>query len=233
MSRRQRLYLIICGMVLFAAAANAQSAARPGYDIEFIGPPLADPIMQHNKEQYVLYGCAYCHGLNLESRSEATDLLNSRLVGRDENANLIGPILRKGIPQTAKLSPMPQFSDLSEQQIGAISAYIHYARQQERYKEFTQAKDPAPGNSAAGKAYFDQNCITCHASVNGLAKNQDSAALRLQILRPKFTEAPKSFKVDALHDTKTAEARHRHLWLLENYSPDDVANLTTYLQSEK
>ena len=101
--------LVCCSVILAAGSAAAQSDARPGYDIKYIGPPMADPLMQHNKEMHVLYGCSYCHGLNLESRGEATDLLHSRLVGRDENANVIGALLRSGIPQTAKLSPMPQF----------------------------------------------------------------------------------------------------------------------------
>src|SRR5437016_5515978 len=167
--------LLFCGLIL-ASCAAAQSAARPGYDIDFIGPPLADPILQHSKETYVLFGCAYCHGLNLVSRGEATDLMHSALVGKDVNANLIGPLLRSGIPQTAKLSPMPQFSDLSDQQISAIATWIHYARQQGRYKELTEAKNLGPGNVAAGKAYFEQTCSSCHSTASDLtniAKKQD------------------------------------------------------------
>ena len=34
-------------------------------------------------------------------------------------------------------------------------------------------------------------------------------------------------------NTKTAAARQRHLWLLENYSTEDIANLTAYLQGMK
>ena len=234
MSHRQQLGMFFCGVILAASSAVAQSAVRPGYDIDYIGPPLADPILQHSKETYVLYGCSYCHGLNLEARGEATDLLHSRIVSRDENANVIGPLLRAGIPQTAKLSPMPQFSDLSDQQIAAIATWIHYARQQGRYKELTEAQDSGPGNAAAGKAYFEQTCSSCHSTASGLAgENHDPAALKAQILLPKFVSAPASFKVDQLQDTKTAAARQRHLRLLENYSTEDVANLMAYLQSVK
>jgi len=235
MSHRQ-LGLVCCSVILAAASAAAQSDARPGYDIKYIGPPMADPLMQHSKEMYVLYGCSYCHGLNLESRGEATDLLHSRLVGRDENANVIGPLLRSGIPQTAKLSPMPQFSDLSDTQIADIARWIHYARQQGRYAELTEAKDAGPGNAAAGKAYFEQNCTSCHATGSDLAsaaRKLDPATLRARLLRPKFVDAPRSMKVEELKDTKTAAARQRHLWLLENYSTEDVANLMAYLQGAK
>lgn len=236
MSHAQNFGLFLCGVTLAAGIAIAQTAARPGYDVAYIGPPLADPILQHSKEMYVLYGCSYCHGLHLESRGEATDLMHSRLVGRDENANVIGPLLRAGIPQTAKLSPMPQFSDLSDQQISAIATWIHYARQQGRYKELTEAKDLKPGDAAAGKAYFERACSSCHSTPDALARlanMQDPQAVRAQILRPAFLDAPASWRLDRLRDIKTAAARQRHLALLENYSADEVADLMAYLKSTK
>ena len=82
-----RILTSIC-MVAFAASIAAQSTpVHRSYDIEFLGAPLADPVLQHAKETFVLFGCAYCHGLNLVSRGEATDLMHSALVGRDENGN--------------------------------------------------------------------------------------------------------------------------------------------------
>jgi mono/diheme cytochrome c family protein len=230
MSHRQPLYLLFCGVILGAGSAAAQTPARPGYDINYIGPPMADPVMQHSKETYVLFGCSYCHGLYLVARGEATDLMHSRLVGGDENGNVIGPLLRRGIPQTAKLSPMPQFSDLSDQQIGDLVRWIHYARQQGRYKEVMEAKDAGPGNVAAGKTYFEQKCSSCHAT---LPKKYDAAALKAQILKPQALEAAPSWTLDRLNDAKTAAALQRHGALLENYSPGDVANLVAYLKSAK
>jgi mono/diheme cytochrome c family protein len=232
----QRLCLFFCGLLLIACSAAAQSTARPGYDINYIGPPMADPVLQHSKETYVLFGCAYCHGVYLVARGEATDLMHSRLVGKDENANLIGPLLRAGIPQTAKLSPMPQFSDLSDQQVADIARWIHYARQQGRVKELTEARDSGPVSATAGKAYFEQNCSSCHSTVGdlaSLAKADDSAALRARILRPKFLDTQASWKIDQRDDVKTAAARHRHGTLLENVSAEDVANLMAYLQNLK
>ena len=234
MSHRQNLYVLFCGVIL-AAIASAQATARPGYDINYIGPPMADPVMQHSKETYVLFGCSYCHGLYLVARGEATDLMHSRLVGSDENGNVIGPLLRRGIPQTAKLSPMPQFSDLSDAQIADLVRWIHYARQQGRFKEVMEAKDAGPGQAAAGKAYFEQKCSSCHATAGlaSIAKKYDAAALKAQILKPQALETAPSWKIDRLNDTKTAAARQRHGALLENYSGAEVANLIVYLQSMK
>src|SRR6476659_2870362 len=226
MSHRQ-LGLVCCSVILAAASAAAQSDARPGYDINYIGPRMADPILQHSKEMYVLYGCSYCHGLYLESRGEATDLMHSRLVGRDENGNRIGPLLRSGIPQTAKLSPMPQFSDLSDQQIAALATWIHYARQQGRYQELT-AEPVRTGDATAGKAYFERTCSMCHAvdrDLAGIARKYEAAALRAAILDPKGLKVERAFPSARLNETKLASAQQRHRALLENYSAEELANV--------
>ena len=230
MQPSQQFYWFFCGVILAGGSAAAQAPARPGYDINYIGPPMADPVMQHSKETYVLFGCSYCHGLYLTARGEATDLMHSRLVGSDENGNVIGPLLRKGIPQTAKLSPMPQFSDLSDGQIADLVRWIHYARQQGRYKEVMEAKDAGPANAAAGKTYFEQKCSSCHAT---LTKKYDAVALKAQILKPQALEAAPSWTIERLNDAKTLAARQRHGALLENYSAGDVANLVAYLQGVK
>ena len=187
--------------------------------------------MQQAKETYVVFGCAYCHGVTLTPRGEAADLMHSPLVGADTNGDTIAAILRAGIPRTAKLSPMPQFSDLSDRQLHDIARYIHYARQQGRYKEIVEAK-AAPGDSAAGSSYFAQNCASCHAAdLNGIGKKYDATAMRDRLLRPKSLVAPQVFTLDALNDNRMATGRQRHNFLLENLAPVEVANLVAYLQT--
>ena len=228
--------LLVPGCVLlFVASLSAQTATHRSYDTAFLGPPMADPVLQQAKETFVLFGCAYCHGLNLVSRGEATDLMHSALVGRDENGNLIGSLLRAGIPQTAKLSPMPQFSDLSDQQIAAIVTWIHYARRQGRYQELTAASVTL-GDAAAGKTYFDGACSSCHAidrDLAGIGSKYDPASLRAAILDPKGLKVDRSFTVDRLKDKKLTAAQQRHHALLENYSVNDVANVAAYLASSR
>ena len=228
--------LLVPGCVLlFAASLAAQTATHRSYDTAFLGTPIADPVVQHAKETFVLFGCAYCHGLNLVSRGEATDLMHSALVGSDENGNRIGPLLRAGIPQTAKLSPMPQFSDLRDRQVTAIATWVHYARRQGRYQELTAAS-VTPGDAAAGKTYFDRACSSCHAidrDLPGIGSKYDPAALRAAVLDPKGLKVELSFTVGRLKDTKLMAAQQRHHALLENYSVDDVANLVAYLVSAR
>lgn len=229
---RAALAVALSGALLAGAAVDAQSVARSDYDAGYLGAPLADPVLQHAKETYVVFGCAYCHGLNLTPRGEAADLRRSVIVGRDENANMIGPLLRAGIPQTSKLSPMPQFSDLSEQQIAGIARWIHYARQRARYEELTGAALPS-GDAAAGRAQFDQACAACHSvqkDLAGIGGRFASDALRTQILEPQGLHGASTLRIDQLRDTRINAGRDRHRALLENYAAADVANLVAYLQ---
>jgi mono/diheme cytochrome c family protein len=234
MTPRHRLIAwLVCAVVAAAGTMAAQSAARPGYDVEYLGPPLADPVLQHSKETYVLFGCAYCHGLDLTPRGEAADLRSSALVGGDRDASLIGPLLRAGIPQTAKLSPMPQFSDLSDQQIAAIARWLHYARQRARHKALSETPG-APGDASAGRVYFENACSSCHSTDRDLAaigRKHDQAALRQEILEPRGLSGQPSYQLERLRDARASEGRKRHQSLLENYSAESVANLVAYLAS--
>lgn len=233
-----RLFLFSLAILLFAGMAAAQDVNSQRGVINFAAPILPDPLLQHSKEIYILNGCVYCHGVDLLVRNgEAADLLHSKLVGQDENGNLIGPLLRAGIPQTPKLSPMPQFSDLSDSEIADIVRWVHYARQQGRYKEVMEAKETGLGDAAAGKAYFDQKCAACHSTETGLSKIGDKykpSELKAQMLRPKSLDAAKSWKVGQTNDdSKLNAGRSRHLALLENYTPADVNNLVAFLGNLK
>lgn len=124
-----RVAAIVAWVCLVAAVAGAQTRTAPEYDVTYIGPPLADPLLQDAKETYIVMGCAYCHGIDLVPRGEAADLRTSALVASDVNGNRIIPLLKAGVPRTLKLSPMPQYSDLSERQLAQIVRWIHHARQ--------------------------------------------------------------------------------------------------------
>src|SRR5215471_746866 len=227
-------FLAIAGALMMATGWG-QSVSKETYDFNYIGQPLADPVLQHSKETFVLFGCAYCHGLDLVSRGEATDLMHSALVGRDQNGNLIGTLLRAGIPQTAKLSPMPQFSDLSDNQIADIARWIHYARQQGRLKELTQ-EPLSGGDTAAGRVFFNETCSGCHSTERDLAHigaNHNAVALRASVIQPASLEAPASYQVEQLHEQRRQAGRDRHHVFLETCTSSEVANLVAYLQTLK
>jgi mono/diheme cytochrome c family protein len=236
MSGRYRTWAVACAFALTGASLTGQSppalsATRPAYDVGYIGPPLADPILQQAKETYVLFGCAYCHGVTLTPRGEAADLMRSPLVGADTNGDAISALLRAGVPRTTKLSPMPQFSDLSDRQLHDIARYIHWARQQRRYEELMALKTDG-GDPAAGRTYFAQQCASCHASdLDGIGQRYDAVTLRARLLRPTSLGTPRSFTIDAMNDSRVAIGRDRHDLWLENVLDATVANLLAYLRT--
>ena len=221
---------------VFAIAYHDSVNAIGDYDTAFLGIPLTDTVMQHNKEAYVIYGCAYCHGLNLKvANGEAGNLMTSAYVANDVDANMIGVILRTGVPKTLKISPMPQFSDLSEQNYRALAAYIHYTRAKENYKMLTKQTDK-PGNAAAGKTYFQANCASCHSGnkdLAGIGKKYDENALREQVLNPNQFRESKSAMMDSHNNTDLSASRAKHELILENYNAENVSNLVAYLQMLK
>jgi mono/diheme cytochrome c family protein len=217
-----------------ASRSHAQPAGqiREHYDAAYIGAPLADPVLQQSKETYVVFGCAYCHGVNLTPRGEAADLRTSRIVGRDVDGNLLGPLLRAGIPQTAKLSPMPQFSDLSARQIADLVRWMHYARQEARFSVLTGTAPPAGADAAAGRTLFDASCRGCHADEAALRtalSGVDAAAATRAILKPQALQTPRSWTEAALSDDRANMGRARHGALLENVTASEVANLRALL----
>ena len=237
MRTRHAVCLSLAGVYVWATAkvalaqAPAPPPARPAaaYDTAYLGAPLADPVMQHAKETFVLFGCAYCHGLALVPRGEAADLMHSARVGADVDGSILGPLLRVGIPQTAKLSPMPRFSDLSDRQIADLVRYIHYARQQGRLRELT-AGPVGDGSAPAGRELFSTYCATCHQAGRSLTKGRPATELRKAVLAPPTLQESLSFAVDRLQDSRRTEARHQHQRLLENLSFDQIADLLTFLR---
>lgn len=215
----QRVLLVIS--LCFVPAASAQQS-KPKVDAG--GPVAPTTTLERGRTVYVLSSCHFCHGIDLTGASMgAADLMHSPLVGADRNGNLIGSIVLAGLPnlQTA----MPKFADLTKDQIADLAGYVHYLRQQGRYKELVTAKLPA-GDAKAGETYFDGSggCSKCH-STTYLAtsmRKYDATTLRSRFLRP----GP-ALPADNVTPSAGEQA---HLRLLENYSPADVANALAYLE---
>lgn len=214
-----------------SAPAPAAPAPRPGYDLAYIGPPLADSVLQTSKETYVVMGCAYCHGMDLTPRGEAADLRRSPIVGGDVNGSLLIPLLRAGVPKTLKLSPMPNYADLSQKQLMDLVRWMHYGRQRARFRDLTTAPLPA-GDAAAGKTYFDANCASCHsaAEARAMAARHPGDALRAAVLEPPSLRAIPSYETSAWSDQRLGAARQRHGFLLENAEPQPLANVLAFLR---
>jgi cytochrome c oxidase cbb3-type subunit III len=219
-----RTPILLAILALSAAALVAQTA---GAKRDAGGFPTPTEQLERGRAVYVLSSCHFCHGIDLTGAAMgAADLMNVPLVGRDEGGNLIGPVVRKGLPNLQ--TSMPQYSDYTDQQISDLAAYIHYLRQQGRYRALSSLHDEGLGNAVAGREYFNgaAKCSSCHALDNdlkGIATKYDDARLRLRLLRPGPDNAVTGNSVSA--------GLTAHLKLLEIYSDADVRNLLTFLKT--
>ena len=102
----------------------------------------------------------------------------SPFVGADEDGNIIGPLVKAGLPnlQTA----MPSYAELTSEEIVDLARYIHFLRQQARFTELSRLADTAAGDRTAGEAYFNgaANCRSCHSVTGDLAASAGSTTRR-------------------------------------------------------
>jgi mono/diheme cytochrome c family protein len=188
----------------------------------FKAPTVA---LERGRAVYVLNHCHFCHGDDLtRATMGAANLSQSPLVGADQDGNMIGPLVKAGLPnlQTA----MPSYVELTSQEIVDLSRYIHYLRQQARFRELSRVADPPAGNRSAGETYFNGagNCRSCHSVTGdlvGIGRKYDASILRARVLRP-----GSSMPVEGVSPTAGQAA---HLKLLENYTAADVQDLVAYL----
>lgn len=216
--------LFVASLAGFACLAQTARGQGTKPKVDAGGPVAPTAALERGRTVYVLSSCHFCHGIDLTGASMgAADLMHDPLVGADRNGNLIGSIVLAGLPnlQTA----MPKFADLTKDQISDLAGYVHYLRQQGRYKELMAAKLPA-GDAKAGESYFNASggCSKCHSTADLAAsvRKLDANALRSRFLRP-GPAVP-------VENVAPSAGEQAHLRLLENYSPTGVANALAYLE---
>jgi mono/diheme cytochrome c family protein len=217
--RRPPPFLLLILTIFFSMGVAAAQANHPKTDAG--GPVAPTAALERGRAVYVLNSCHFCHGIDLTGAAMgAADLMHSSLVGADRNGDLIGKIVLAGLPnlQTA----MPKFADLTQQEISDLAAYIHYLRQQGRYKELMASSEANAGNPQAGEQYFNGSggCSKCHGDLPGIGKKYDAKTLRSRLLNP-GPATPES--------VTPSLGVQAHLKLLENYTPANVEDLLAYL----
>jgi mono/diheme cytochrome c family protein len=209
--------------VLATLAIGLRLEARQERDAGGFKAPTA--ALERGRAVYVLNHCHFCHGVDLTRASMgAANLSQSALVGTDDDGNMIGPLVKAGLPNLQ--TSMPSYSELTPPEIVDLARYIHFLRQQARFRELSRSADTPAGNRAAGETYFNGagNCRSCHSltgDLAGIARRYDAATLRARLLRP----GP----VTPSEGVSPTAAQAAHLKLLENYTAADVQNLLAYL----
>jgi len=135
--------------------------------------PLADAATLARGKGLYETACSACHGIDLRGGQQGgSNLLRSQTLLLDKAGELIGPVITGGRPNPPPGMPvMPPFS-LSPDDVKAISEYLHSVaalggRQGRPPEDDIVAPERVlVGDPAAGQAYFQANCSSCH-SVTG------------------------------------------------------------------
>jgi len=208
-------------------ATGLRVEARQERDAGGFKAPTA--ALERGRAVYVLNHCHFCHGVDLtQATMGAANLSQSPFVGADQDGNMIGPLVRAGLPnlQTA----MPSYSELTSEEIVDLARYIHFLRQQARFRVLSGLAGTAAGNRTAGETFFngEGNCRSCHSvagDLAGIGEKYDTATLRARLLRP-GPSMPRE-------DSSPTAGQAAHLKLLENYTAANVQDLVAYLGASR
>ncbi len=146
-------------------AAQATQAGRDGNRApDYPVRPPAPPEQVSHGQQVFQSNCSFCHGSDARGGEAGPNLVRDEVVLRDQNGELITPIVQNGIPAQG----MPRFG-LSAAEITDIAAWLHSQPLSDRGAPSTL--DILVGNAKEGEAYFNGagRCTQCHLATGDLA----------------------------------------------------------------
>ena len=124
--------------------------------------PTDTAAIARGKALYSL-NCSFCHGEDARGGEEAgPNLIRSDVLLRDQNGELLAPILQNG------RGAMPKFS-LTAAQTSDIATFIHSFGINSRDPARKKPPSIVVGDAKAGAAYFNSKCASCHAASGDLA----------------------------------------------------------------
>ena len=170
------------------AGGGARARGGRGSTREFLGLGAApDPAEAKKGEPLYKNNCASCHGENGRG-AQGPNLIRSVVVLHDENDEEIGAVIKNG-----RAGGMPPFPQLTPAEIHSISQFlkmqVELAANRGTYTQtYGDLRNKVTGDAAAGKAFFDGNCASCHSPTGDLAKIggkfQQAAQLQQRFLWP-------------------------------------------------
>ena len=156
-------------------APGGRGGGRQGQGFPSGQRKAADPATVERGKTLYGVNCRLCHGADLRGGDMGgVNLMRSQLVLSDQDGEAIYPVVKNG-RNTPGMAPMPPLP-IPEADVKAIAAYIHSVAatkvgQGGPPTAEAEAKELniVVGNVAAGKAYFDANCASCHSVTGDLA----------------------------------------------------------------
>jgi len=156
-------------------APGGRGGGRQGQGFPAAQRKPSDPATVERGKTLYGVNCRLCHGADLRGGDMGgVNLMRSPLVLGDQEGELIIPVVKNG-RSTPGMSPMPPLP-LSDDDVKAVAAYIHSVAATKvgqggppTAEMETKELNIVVGNAAAGKAYFDANCASCHSATGDLA----------------------------------------------------------------
>ena len=134
--------------------------------------PPGDPALIARGKTLYEVTCRACHGADLRGGDMGgPNLLRSQLVLNDQHGELILPVVKNG-RQTPGMTVMPPLP-LPDDDIKAVAEYIHSVAATMRGQGSPPAGSEVAlnvvvGDAAAGKAFFEAKCGSCHSATGDL-----------------------------------------------------------------
>src|SRR5882724_11679273 len=122
--RHSAVAVVVAGGLI--AFAQPPSGARPPQPRPAAAPPsnfllsgkAPDPEAVERGQKVYVANCGFCHGSSAKGGEGGPDLVRAVPALRDEDGNLLGPIIQKG------RQGMPAFPNMTMDQIKDISAFL-------------------------------------------------------------------------------------------------------------
>jgi cytochrome c oxidase cbb3-type subunit III len=170
----QTAYMLALLLLLFMCPLHAQDDMPPagrggrggrGSTREFLGlGPAPDAAAAARGEKLFGPNCGFCHGEKARGGA-GPNLVRSPIVLHDEKGEQIGPAIAKGFPDKG----MPAFPAFTEAQLADLAQYLHFQVELVANRGTYKRLNVVTGNAAAGQAYFNSACKSCHSPTGDLA----------------------------------------------------------------
>lgn len=169
-----------------AATPKKKTSQRRSF---LISRDVPDPAAAERGKKLFVSNCGFCHGSTARGGENGPDLVRSVLALRDEGGDLIGPVIRQGVPDKG-MPPLP----LKDEQITDIAAFLRAQQQAAINRGGYEIQNVVTGDAGKGETYFNGagGCKSCHSpagDLKGIAGKYDAVALQSRFLYP----APRRF----------------------------------------
>jgi cytochrome c oxidase cbb3-type subunit 3 len=146
-----------------AAGGKKAKAGAPQKKNFLISRPVPSPEAVERGQKLFVTQCGFCHGARATGGESGPDLVRSVVALRDEQGELIGPIIRKGSAD----KKMPPFN-MTDAQVKDIASFLRERQQAAINRGAYPLQNLVTGDAKRGEAYFTGagGCVKCH-SVSG------------------------------------------------------------------